>query len=81
MRVRSCDLTPYDFRVGVYLTKSIYINDPRTIPELQNYPEGICERVVENLNDRIRIIELRRDISQMLLLITRWEIPPRIGLK
>lgn len=81
MRVISRDLTPCDFRVGVYLIKSIYINDPQTIPELQKYPEGMYERVVVNFNDRNRIIKLRRDISQALLLITRSEIPLRIRLK
>lgn len=55
----------------------MYINDPQTILELQKYPEDVCERVVVNFNDRIRIIKLRRDISQMLLLTTKSEIPLR----
>lgn len=58
---RSCDLTPCDYFLWGHIKSLVYENKPTTIPilkaEIERVINGIqpdvCERVIENFNDRI----------------------------
>lgn len=60
---RSCDLTPLDFFLWGYLKEKVYVNNPRTIPELKDeiirHINGIepqvCLSVIGNLDHRMEV--------------------------
>lgn len=65
---RSCDLTPCDFFLWGFVKSNVYVNKPKTIPELKmairsvigEIEPQLCDNVIKNFVERVKVCHQSR---------------------